>query len=115
MRCRLIPTRATRPGQRTNNILRVQVWNGDQSVFLGNGELVGTATVYFIACEGGVLYSSENPEERPTEKALAELQGELVESADNPKIRLDDGSYVYGCQVWWAPAEGSPGPEPSPN
>ena len=101
--------------KRTKNILRVQVWNGDQSEFIGEGELVGTATVFFIAGEDGALYSLENPEERPTETILAELKGELVESADNPKIRLDDGSHVYGCQVWWGPVEDGPGPEPSSN
>lgn len=108
-----IATPVTR--KQTKNILRVQVWNGDQTEFLGEGELVGKATVFFIAGEDGALYSLENPEDRPTEKILAELKGELVESKDNPKIRLDDGSHVYGCQVWWGPVEDAPGPEPSAN
>lgn len=94
--------------------MRVQVWNGDQSEFLGHGELVGTATVYFVAGADGGLYSMENPEERPPEEMLRELDGEIIESADNPKIRLDDGSHVYGCQVWWSPVD-APGPEPSVN
>lgn len=94
--------------------MRVQVWSGDQSEFLGHGEVVGLVTVYFIAGGDGAIYSSENPEERPTEDVLRELEGEVIESPENPKIRLDDGSHVYGCQVWWSPVD-TPGPEPSVN
>lgn len=94
--------------------MRVHVWSGDQSEFLGEGELVGEATVYFLACEDGSLISMNNPEERPPEELVAEKGGEIVESKRNPKIRLDDGGrFVYGCQVWWKPA--SDVPEPSDN
>lgn len=96
--------------------MRVQVWSGDQSDFLGEGELVGEATVYFLACDDGSLISMNNPEERPPPELVAEKGGEIIESKDNPKIRLDDGSFVYGCQVWWKPLpDGKAVPEPSDN
>lgn len=94
--------------------MRVQVWSGDQSEYLGEGTLVGEATVYFLACDDGSLVSMPNPEEEPPAEMVREKGGEVVRAPNNPKIELDDGRVVYGCQVWWRPrAAGSP--EPSDN
>lgn len=27
---------------------------------------------------------------------------------DNPRIRLEDGSHIWGYECWWGPAEGAP-------
>ena len=94
--------------------MRVQVWNGDQSEFIGHGELVGAVAVYFLACDDGSIISMKNPEEMPPPDLVKERGGQIVKAPDNPKIRLDDGSHVYGCQVWWSPMD-APGPEPSVN
>lgn len=44
-------------------------------------------------------------EEVPTE-AVGFLADNLREcSGRNPKIQLDSGQTVYGCECWWAPEE----------
>ena len=77
--------------------MRVKVWNGDQSKYLGEGTLLGTATVYFFPDKDGIIHSLKNAEEKPKD-----IPGEdIIKSANNPKIELDTGEIVYGCQVWW--------------
>jgi hypothetical protein len=90
---------------------KVKVWNGDQSKYLGEGTYVGDVPVYFIAMPDGSIRSAANAEERPSDQMIAEMGGELIEAGDNPKIVMDepideDGrNVVYGCQVWWQPAD----------
>jgi len=80
---------------------RVKVWNGDKSKYLGEGTLVGFVTVYVFRNPDGGISSSTFAEEEPEG-----IPGELIEKIDsNPKIQLDDGRIVYGCQTWWAPIE----------
>ena len=79
---------------------RVRVWNGDQSEYLGEGTLVGNVKVYFIRMEDGSIKSSHNAEEEPDPNTIPE--GATVASMDdNPKIILDNGNVIYGCQCWW--------------
>ena len=80
--------------------MKVDVWNGDQSVHLGLGEYVGDVEVFFIAMPDGSLRSLKNAEERP-EDSLVPEGAHVFSAKNNPKIVLDDGQVVYGCQVWW--------------
>jgi len=87
--------------------MRVEVWNGDHSEYLGEGEYVGDVSVFVIQMPDGNLRSLPNAEERPSPDMVPE--GAFIrESPDNPKIVLDGGEVVYGCQVWWQPAEETP-------
>jgi hypothetical protein len=77
---------------------RVEVWNGDRSQYLGKGRYVGDVTTYAILDADGALRSMKNAEKKPTKVP----EGcEISELPNNPKIILDDGTVVYGCQVWW--------------
>jgi len=80
--------------------LRVKVWNGDQSQFLGFGRYVDDVVTYAALMPDGSLRSSRNAEETIPADQLPEgaVQQELPK---NPKIVLDNGQVVYGCQVWW--------------
>lgn len=84
-------------------VMRVEVWNGDHTECLGQGEYVGDVTVYVMLMPDGSLRSLANAEVRPSDSEIAESGGELVELDDNPKIVLDSCTVVYGCQVWWGP------------
>ncbi len=85
---------------------RVRVLNGDRTKELGPGTLVGTADVWVFPAKDGSLWTTGDPEQQPTEDMIAKMldagceRPELVKS--NPRILLDDGNTVYGCQVWWA-------------
>lgn len=79
-------------------IKRVEVWNGDRSAFLGKGMLVGQVTVYFLRMDDGSIQSLENAEEEPE---YVPYGASLEKSENNPKIVLDNGKVVYGCQVWF--------------
>jgi hypothetical protein len=84
--------------------MRVRVWNGDQSEYLGEGNYLGEVTVYYIVMPDGSLRSCSNAEEQPPQEMIP--PGATVQAAPgNPKIVLDSGEVVYGCQVWWEPAE----------
>lgn len=82
--------------------MRVDVHNGDQSVHLGHGTYVADVSVYFVILPDGSLSSLSNAEEEPAADTIP--PGAVVrESPSNPKIVLDNGQVVYGCQVWWSP------------
>lgn len=83
--------------------MRVEVWSGDRNEYLGEGEFVGFVDVYLLRMPDGSIMSSENAEEKPEGTGI-ENYAERVEG--NPKIRLDSGRIVYGCQVWWKQIEG---------
>lgn len=99
------PTKEKEP-KRPKPPFRVKVWNGDQSQFLGEGEYVGDVPVYFIRMPDDTLRSLHNAEEPPPKEFLEETGGKLVKMPRNPKIKLDSGDTVYGCQVWWEPVAG---------
>lgn len=68
------------------------------------GRYVGDVTVYFIAMPDGSLRSNHNAEEPPPENIIPKGT-RVVKSESNPKIILDSGDTVYGCQVWWSPVD----------
>lgn len=80
--------------------MRVRVYDGSGEVLLGEGTYEGDVKVWFFAMPDGNLQSLQNAEEEPTPDMIPK-DAELVCTDDNPKIRLDDGRVVYGCQVWW--------------
>lgn len=80
--------------------LRAKVMTEKGPVF---GQWVGNVTVYVINHPRGSLVSNKLAETRPTDEEVAKIGGTLEELKDNPKIVLDDGEVVYGCQVWWEP------------
>jgi len=78
--------------------MRVEVWNGDRSKHLGEGTMVGWADVYvWRDTRDGSLKSPKFAEEKP--EGFPEDMFEVIEG--NPKIVLDSGDTVYGCQTWW--------------
>ena len=79
---------------------RVEVWNGDKSEFLGKGRYVGDVKVYFVRLEDGTIVSNRNAEEQPNPE-LIPYGADIIKAGKNPKIILDNGNIVYGCQVWW--------------
>ena len=68
------------------------------------GQYVGDVTVYVIHHPRGSLVSDKLAETRPTNEEVAAIGGRLERVDGNPKIVLDSGEVVYGCQVWWEPA-----------
>lgn len=81
--------------------MKVEVFEGEGGEFLGFGTIVGQVTVYAIAKPDGSIVSLPNAEERPSDEVIAGHEGELITDEDNPKIILDNGRVVYGCQVFW--------------
>lgn len=77
--------------------IRVRVRSGDGTKDLGKGTYVGDVDVYY-ATKDGVLLSLQNAEAPPMPGDLP--AGAVVrKSHGNPKIILDTGEVVYGCQV----------------
>ena len=85
--------------------MTVEVFDGTGKQLLGFGKLVKHVTVYAIVKPDGSIVSLQNAEERPPDELIAEHNGELLVTEDNPKIVLDDGRVVHGCQVWWRAAD----------
>lgn len=86
--------------------IRVRAWSGDGTVELGDGTLVGYVTVYFWRMPDGSLRSQHNAEEVPPPELVERMTlkgGVLIPYPGNPRIELDSGDVVYGCQVWWTP------------
>lgn len=84
--------------------MRVKVRSGDGTEDLGEGWYVGDVTVWFIRHPDGHLSSAPDAEKPPPVEMIPP-GAELIKSEDNPKIKLDRGDTVYGCQVWWEPIE----------
>ena len=76
--------------------LRVEVFDGSGKEFLSFGTMIGFVDVYIVRHENG-LYSAHDAETKP--EGFPEEVIQKIES--NPKIQLDDGRIVYGCQVYW--------------
>lgn len=85
--------------------LLVEVSSGDGKIDRGKGTLVGYATVYFLQSPFGSLQSLANAEEEPR---VVPPNHKVVKAENNPKIELEDGTIVYGCQVWWQPVDTKP-------
>lgn len=84
--------------------MRVKVWNGDQSQYLGLGTYGEDVTVYFIRMPDGSIRSAHNAELPPPPESIPP-GARVLEVPGNPKIKLDSGDTVYGCQVWWGEAK----------
>jgi hypothetical protein len=81
--------------------MRVRVMNGNGTKDLGFGEYVGDVPVVAVAVGSGEelhLLSLHEPFNVPDPLPDG---GQIIEIPDNPKIILDSGDTVYGCQVWW--------------
>ena len=82
--------------------MRVRVFDGAGENLIGEGTYEGEVTVYYIQHAAGHLTSMRNAEEEPPDD-MVPPGARVVSSLNNPKIRLDSGDVVYGCQVWWEP------------
>ena len=83
---------------------RVEVWSGDGETVLGTGTYLGDVTAHFFRMPDGSLRSQSDAEIEPSPELLAEMDelgAKYVVMPYNPKIELDNGRTVYGCQVWW--------------
>lgn len=86
----------------------VDVWAGDDGAYLGRGKLAGFVTTWHVKLPSGNITSVANPELPPTKEDIDEIieaEGTIVLSNDMPKIVLDSGQVVYGCQVFWSRAD----------
>jgi len=87
--------------------MRVEVWNGTGETYLGKGYFVGLVDVYAIHTGPfGYILSEEDPTKEPSEENLKwaeENGGEYSLIKLNPKLKMDDGRIIYGCQCWWQP------------
>ena len=81
--------------------MRVRVHDGSGEKLLGDGTYEGNVKVYFVSMPDGSLQSLKDAEQEPPPEMVPE-GAEVICSEDNPKIRLDSGEVVYGCQVWWS-------------
>lgn len=80
--------------------MRVEVWSGDGVTRLGLGNYTEDVTTYAMRMPDGSLRSLCNAEIKPEAEIVPE-GAEVIEIEGNPKIVLDNGNVVYGCQVWW--------------
>lgn len=82
----------------------VDVWAGDDGAYLGRGKITGFVQTWHVKLPNGNITSTSNPELPPTVEDIDEIikaEGTIVLSDDMPKILLDSGKVVYGCQVFW--------------
>lgn len=84
---------------------RVKVLNGDQTAYVGEGEHVANVSVYiFVKRDEMHIETVGNPEEMPTEETVRMMRSKdmvMEHVPANPKMLLDDGRIIYGCQCWW--------------
>lgn len=84
---------------------RVEVTSGDWSCVLGHGRLLGYTDVWvFQSRQTDRLALREITEYEPSEAVVRDWESRgarLAHVPSNPKIMLDSGEVVYGCQVWW--------------
>lgn len=91
--------------------MRVKVISGDGKRDLGKGTMIARVPVYFVYLSDGTIMSQKDPSKRPAlwRQIIATLLGgRLVVEPYNPKILLDTGEYVYGCQVWFTLIDDEP-------
>jgi len=83
--------------------MKVKVWNGDQSKYLGEGTYEVNTVVYFWVNPNGSLGSLKDATQKPEPEQIP--PGAVLQKSekDNPMILMDDGTIRYGCQVWWEP------------
>ena len=86
---------------------KVKVVSGDSRTDLGQGTYIGEADIYLLRDKNGSVFIPDQPEHPISEETLVRNRLTLSKVEQTPKIRLDSGETVYGCQVWWAPVEES--------
>ena len=80
--------------------MMVNVWDSARTQLLGVGVYEGDVDVYFaVNDETQEAMSKQDPTEDIAEADLP--AGFRVEKTKSPKIVLNTGLTVYGCQVWW--------------
>ncbi len=79
--------------------MRVAVFSGNLRKSLGEGLIIGFVTVHTIRKPDGSLVSLKNAEKVPPKRLTRGR--EFLTWSGVPKIRLDTGRVVYGCQVHW--------------
>lgn len=90
------------PRKRPKPPYRVFVKDGSGVNLIGEGTYVGDVEVYAVVDKAGHLLSNHNAEVPPETVP----EGCTVHKIPkNPKIVMDSGDVVYGCQVWWGPVE----------
>lgn len=88
--------------------IRVKVMSGDGKRDLGLGNMVGGVDLYFFRLPNGNLMSDKYAEEKPSASLIRAMEddfGAILEEKNNPKIELDNGDIVYGCQCYWGRVE----------
>lgn len=94
--------------------VRVKVWNGSGTEYLGLGTFIGTRKVWAVVqvTKNGpqILTLPGFDKGPPTAEQLLDYgltlgqNCQVRELPDNPVFVLDkDGSEMYGMQVWWIP------------
>jgi hypothetical protein len=78
---------------------RVAVISADRKSFLGYGEYLGD-----FDCEPMRLWMAEKAREMGEHKLANDFESGKL-SRTNPKIRLDSGQELWGCECWWGDAE----------
>lgn len=75
--------------------MRVMVMDASMTKALGEGKLVGMVSLWgWLEKKDGEAWM-EYSEEKPEGKGAFRIPS-------NPKIELDSGKIVYGCQCWWS-------------
>lgn len=96
---------------------RVKVWewvdpNDPEAGYLGEGEFMGNVPLSEVISEEeqkenfkafclrtlDILESDEDVLMEEVNRMFAEMN---YSERTTPKIRLDSGKIVYGCQIWW--------------
>jgi hypothetical protein len=98
---------------------KVQVWL-NKDTYLGEGTLTGSATmmeayqdIYGIQDEEEILkkyisnaisFSERMFKKKAPQEAIDKFASEARNNLSHctPKIILDSGKTVYGCQIWWS-------------
>lgn len=83
---------------------KVEVWSGDGGKMIGYGHVVDHVDVYVFSLPNRDLLTMENCETVPPVEAIERWleQGAVLRVIQgNPKIKMEDGSFTYGCKCWW--------------
>lgn len=83
---------------------RVHILSGDTKHDLGTGDFLGYVELHIIRKDDSYLFA-EKDKNGNYPKAFQKEVDKGLENVFvyelNPKIKLDNGGIVYGCQVWW--------------
>lgn len=83
---------------------RVIVFSGDGKSVIGIGTMVGYEKLVYVFAENDGMSLVNASLEKPSDVIVEEMEKRgytLVELKDNPRIVMDSGSTLFGCQCWW--------------